>query len=60
MMLSAPGFVHQKYQDMKTCLRPDGGVENPRDTTGYSCGLRLALGANPSFSFCLGIPDSRN
>ena len=59
-MLSAPSFVRQKYQDKKTCLRPDGGVADPRDTTRYRCGLCLALGANPSFSFFPDIPDSRH
>ena len=37
---------------MKARLRPDGGVANPRNTFGYCCGLRLALGPNPSLSSC--------
>jgi len=37
---------------MKARLRPHGGVANPRDSYGYRCGLRLALGANPSLSSC--------
>ena len=36
---------------MKSRLRPHGCVANPRDTTGYRCGLRLALRANASISF---------
>jgi hypothetical protein len=36
---------------MKPHLHTHGGVANPRDSTGYRCGLRLALGANPSVSF---------
>jgi hypothetical protein len=40
---------------MKSRLSADGGVENPRDTCGYRCGLRLALDQNPSISLCTGI-----
>jgi hypothetical protein len=36
---------------MKSRLRAQGGVANPRDSYGYRCGLRLALNANPSISF---------
>ena len=32
-----------------------GGVANPRDSYGYRCSLRLALGSNPSLSSC---PDT--
>ena len=42
----------RKYRNMKARLRTHGGVANPRDSYGYRCGLRLALGANPSLSFC--------
>jgi hypothetical protein len=35
---------------MKARLRPDRSVANPRNTFGYYCGLRLALGPNPSLS----------
>ena len=42
----------RKYRNMKARLRPHGGVANPRDSYGYRCGLRLALGANPSLSLC--------
>ena len=42
----------RKYRNMKARLRPHGGVANPRDSYGYRCGLRLALGANPSLSSC--------
>ena len=45
---------------MKPCLRPDGGLEKSLDMSGYRCGLRLALGANPSFSFCLDSSDQRH
>ncbi|MBS0492367.1 MAG: hypothetical protein JSS31_00170 [Proteobacteria bacterium] len=37
---------------MKARLRTHGGVANPRDSYGYRCGLRLALGTNPSLSLC--------
>ena len=37
---------------MKARLRPDGSVASPRNTFGYCCGLRLALGPNPSLSSC--------
>ena len=36
---------------MKTRLAGHGGVANPRDTSGYRCGLRLALTRNASISF---------
>jgi hypothetical protein len=36
---------------MKPRLHTHGCVANPRDSTSYHCGLRLALGANPSVSF---------
>jgi hypothetical protein len=42
----------RKYRNMKARLRTHGGVANPRDSYGYRCGLRLALGANPSLSSC--------
>ena len=42
----------RKYRNMKARLRTHGGVANPRDSNGYRCGLRLALGANPSLSSC--------
>jgi hypothetical protein len=42
---------HQNV-DMKSSLRrPPCVVANPRDTTGYRCGLRLAWQTNPSISF---------
>ena len=37
---------------MKARIRTHGGVANPRHIYGYVCGLRLALRANPSLSFC--------
>ncbi|MDP2405619.1 MAG: hypothetical protein Q8M50_05120, partial [Hydrogenophaga sp.] len=36
---------------MKPRLHVHGCVANPRDSTSYRCGLRLALGANSSVSF---------
>ena len=42
--------VSPPYWRMKPRLRAQGGVANPRDSTGYRCGLRLALSANPSVS----------
>jgi hypothetical protein len=47
-----PSTATRKYRNMKARLRPHGGVANPRDSYGYRCGLRLALGANPSLSSC--------
>ncbi len=35
---------------MKSRLSGHGGVANPRDTTRYRCGLRLALTRNASIS----------
>jgi len=35
---------------MKSRFSGHGGVANPRDTTGYRCGLRLALTRNASTS----------
>ena len=36
---------------MKLRLHTHGFVANPRDSTSYRCGLRLALGVNPSVLF---------
>ncbi|WP_265285155.1 hypothetical protein [Verminephrobacter aporrectodeae] len=40
---------------MKLRLSRHGGVANPRDTSGYRCGLRLAMTRNASVSFCAAI-----
>jgi hypothetical protein len=37
---------------IKRCLFGPGGVADPRDTTRYRCGLRLARTKNPSFFIC--------
>ncbi len=42
----------QKYRNMKARLRTHAVVANPRHSLSYVCGLRLALGVNPSLSFC--------
>jgi len=44
---------------MKTRLRTHVVVANPRRSCGYVCGLRLALGANPSLSLCSDISASK-
>jgi hypothetical protein len=36
---------------IKKRLFGPGGVANPRDTTRYRCGLRLARSKNPAFLF---------
>jgi hypothetical protein len=43
--------ARRKYLDMKSRLRAHGSVANHRDTTGYRCGLRLAMSANALISF---------
>jgi len=45
---------------MKPRLRAQGGVANPRDSTGYRCGLHLALNANPSVSLCATMNVTRH
>jgi hypothetical protein len=40
---------------IKKRLFVSGGVANPRDTTRYRCGFRLARTKNPSFLF---VPSS--
>jgi hypothetical protein len=47
-----PSTPTQRFRNVKARLRPDGSVANPRNTFGYCCGLRLALGPNPSLSSC--------
>jgi len=37
---------------MKSRLPSQGGVANHRNSMSYCSGLRLALNANPSISFC--------
>jgi len=56
----APGVVSHPYWRMKPRLRAQGGVANPRDSTGYRCGLRLALNANPSVSLCATMDVTRH
>ena len=41
--------VFHSIWNIKTHLLAHGRVANPRDTTGYRCGLRLALTQNASF-----------
>ena len=42
----------QAIWHIKKRLFGPGGVANPRDTTRYRCGLRLARTKNPSFFIC--------
>ena len=44
----ATSAVLHAVQHIKPRLWPRGVVANPRDTTRYRCGLRLATGPNPS------------
>jgi hypothetical protein len=48
-----PGAVFHAIWHMKKRLFGPGGVANPRDTTRYRCGLRLARTQKPSFLFAL-------
>ena len=47
-----PSTATQKYRNMKARLRTHGGVATLAKTASLRCGLRLALGANPSLSLC--------
>jgi hypothetical protein len=51
-LLAAPvlSTSFHKYAHMKSRLSGHGRVANPRDTTRYRCGLRLALTRNASIS----------
>jgi hypothetical protein len=50
-----PGAVFHAIWRIKKRLFSPGGVANPRGTTRYRCGLRLARTKNPSFLF---VPSS--
>jgi hypothetical protein len=47
-----PGAVFHVIWRIKKRLFSPGGVANPRGTTRYRCGLRLARTKNPSFFIC--------
>src|SRR5262245_20268362 len=48
-MGTAPSVLSRKYLYMKSRISGQGVVANPRDTTRYRCGLRLALTRNSQF-----------
>ena len=47
-----PSTATRKYRNMKACLRTHGGVATLAKACSLRCGLRLALGTNPSLSLC--------
>jgi hypothetical protein len=52
VMQSIPSVLSQKYVAMKPRLWGPCGIANPRDTTRYRCGLRLAWTPKPTLSSC--------
>src|SRR5215831_12671498 len=49
--------LSRKYLHMKSCISGQGVVANPRDTTWYRCGLRLARTRKTQFQLCRDTPD---